>query len=389
MGKFINLLLVTAALVTPIFFNITAANPLSAIPVASIFHPPFPTPCGYDAPDKIKAKHDALIQNKATQFLLGDPISNVEQIISTAPCYGYCQSYKYGTIFYKEGAAEAFEVNGAIAAKYHALNEDRSILHFPTTDETDPRDGTTGRFNEFEGGSIYWKGNIGAHALWGAIHDTWAHQGRESNPRLGYPISDIIEDHGITPFGYWANFENGVLYIAPGGTVQNVVGTDPKQGYMTNSQVEARLLEIISARFDATPWGQLGKVMFVNFLTMQDYSLDGAGLHNRPFVISVHMWFWENSEAEPSAGDIYTDLEFIFEVWLGQGNDLHYIMYSIRQVYGWNPAGVLAGKETFVTETINGILQEQPGQFDGQLNPFVIEVKPMANGDLNVYSRLS
>jgi uncharacterized protein with LGFP repeats len=91
----------------------------------------------------------------------------------------------------------AREVHGAIRAKYLALGAEASVLGYPTTDETGTPDGI-GRFNHFEGGSIYWTANTGAWEVHGLIRGFWAANGWERNPNLGYPISDeLIPDRRI------------------------------------------------------------------------------------------------------------------------------------------------------------------------------------------------
>ena len=93
--------------------------------------------------------------------------------------------------------ANTFEVHGGIHAKYLALGAEASFLGYPRTDETGTPDGI-GRFNHFQGGSIYWTPTTGAHEVHGLIRDFWAQQGWERNPALGYPISDeLIPDRRI------------------------------------------------------------------------------------------------------------------------------------------------------------------------------------------------
>jgi hypothetical protein len=91
----------------------------------------------------------------------------------------------------------ACEVHGAIRDKYLALGAESSFLGYPTTDETGTPDGI-GRFNHFQGGSIYWTPNTGAHEVHSLVRDLWASQGWERNAALGYPISDeLIPDRRI------------------------------------------------------------------------------------------------------------------------------------------------------------------------------------------------
>ncbi len=90
-----------------------------------------------------------------------------------------------------QSSAGAFEVHGAIRERYLALGAEASILGYPRTDESGTPDGR-GRFNHFQGGSIYWTAGTGAHEVHGLIRDRWAALGWERNPQLGYPISDEL-----------------------------------------------------------------------------------------------------------------------------------------------------------------------------------------------------
>ncbi|MBO9514527.1 MAG: hypothetical protein J7549_10455 [Variovorax sp.] len=94
-------------------------------------------------------------------------------------------------------SAGAYEVHGAIREKYLALGAEASILGYPRTDETGTPDGR-GRFNHFQGGSIYWTADTGAHEVHGLIRDRWSALGWERNPQLGYPLCDeMIPDRRV------------------------------------------------------------------------------------------------------------------------------------------------------------------------------------------------
>ncbi|MBV8037114.1 hypothetical protein [Roseateles sp.] len=90
-----------------------------------------------------------------------------------------------------QSSAGAFELHGAIREKYLALGAEASILGYPRTDETGTPDGR-GRFNHFQGGSIYWTAETGAHEVHGLIRDRWSALGGARNPQLGYPIGDEL-----------------------------------------------------------------------------------------------------------------------------------------------------------------------------------------------------
>ncbi len=69
---------------------------------------------------------------------------------------GYFRHFQNGSIYYHP-ATGAHEVHGAIRAKWASLGWERGFLGYPITDETQGRDPAgKGRFNHFQGGSIYW-----------------------------------------------------------------------------------------------------------------------------------------------------------------------------------------------------------------------------------------
>jgi len=90
-----------------------------------------------------------------------------------------------------QSSAGSFEVHGAIRERYLALGAEASILGYPLTDESGTPDGR-GRFNHFQGGSVYWTSDTGAHEVHGLLRDRWSALGWERNPQLGYPTSDEL-----------------------------------------------------------------------------------------------------------------------------------------------------------------------------------------------------
>jgi hypothetical protein len=96
-----------------------------------------------------------------------------------------------GPVAVVESSAGAFEVHGAIRDKYFALGAEASILGYPRTDESGTPDGV-GRYNHFQGGSIYWTPGTSAHEVHGLIRGLWSSLGWEINPQLGYPMSDEL-----------------------------------------------------------------------------------------------------------------------------------------------------------------------------------------------------
>lgn len=135
----------------------------------------------------------------------GQPVGGVEYGAGD----GYLRRYQNGVIYFLPPAAPCW-VHGAILAEYLALDGDRGLLGYPTTDERPTPDGI-GRYNHFERGSIYWTYATGAHEVHGAIRDKWAALGWEKS-LLGFPISGERE---FTEGGRVSQFERGHIYWWP------------------------------------------------------------------------------------------------------------------------------------------------------------------------------
>lgn len=109
---------------------------------------------------------------------------------------GRYNHFQGGSIYWT-AATGAHEVHGAIRQRYLALGAEASFLGYPTTDET-PTPDTIGRFNHFQAGSIYWTPSTSAHEVHGLIRNLWAAGGWERNPEFGYPITDeLIPDRRL------------------------------------------------------------------------------------------------------------------------------------------------------------------------------------------------
>ncbi|MCB0064179.1 MAG: hypothetical protein KDE19_18780 [Caldilineaceae bacterium] len=126
---------------------------------------------------------------------------------STPDGIGAFRHYEFGSIYWSPSTG-AHEVHGAIRGKWSALGWERSFLGYPITDESVTPDGV-GRFNHFQGGSIYWTPSTGAHEVHGAIRARWSALGWERS-KLGYPITDET----ATPTGLcrFNHFQHGSIY---------------------------------------------------------------------------------------------------------------------------------------------------------------------------------
>ncbi len=102
---------------------------------------------------------------------------------------GAYTDYDGGSIYWSS-ATGAHEVHGAVLATYRVLGGASGPLGFPTADEQRTADGR-GAFSLFSGsggGSIVWRPDLGAHAVWGGIRARWLATGGLAGP-LGYPTA--------------------------------------------------------------------------------------------------------------------------------------------------------------------------------------------------------
>jgi len=127
-----------------------------------------------------------------------------------APNGGRVRDFQNASIYWHPSVG-AFEVHGDIRIKWARLGGTRSFLGYPATDELGCPDGR-GRFNHFQGGSIYWTPQTGAHEVHGDIRAKWAEMGWERS-RLRYPTSD--ERDSNVPGGRFSRFEGGSVFWTP------------------------------------------------------------------------------------------------------------------------------------------------------------------------------
>lgn len=122
---------------------------------------------------------------------------------------GLVQGFENGA-FYYSAATGARRVQGLILGKYAELGYENSPVGLPVEEEMPAKD--LGRYQRFEGGTLYWSPLSGAWAVRsGPIMDAWRDAGYE-NGRLGYPISDEF----AIPGGVQQNFQTGFVTVRDG-----------------------------------------------------------------------------------------------------------------------------------------------------------------------------
>ncbi len=112
--------------------------------------------------------------------------------------------FQGGSIYWSPSTG-AFEVHGAIRDKYAEVGWEAGLLGYPVSNETKSPDGV-GRFSVFQNGSIYWTPQTGAHEVHGRIRDAWKDEGWEVG-HLGYPTSDEY----VVPEGRRSDFQHGSI----------------------------------------------------------------------------------------------------------------------------------------------------------------------------------
>ncbi len=142
--------------------------------------------------DAVNAINDRYTAFGAEGSLLGAPVGDAVDVPG-----GAAREYQGGTIYYSKDTG-AHVMYGAILDRYKTLGGPGSDLGFPKNDESDTGDGT-GRFNDFsavEGASIYWTPQWGASVIRGRILEAWRQSGGVTGP-FGYPSADTSIADGV------------------------------------------------------------------------------------------------------------------------------------------------------------------------------------------------
>lgn len=133
---------------------------------------------------------------------------------------GLKQEFQNGAIYWHSRTG-AFEVHGAIRARWLALGAEGSAFGYPISDEMPANDGT-GRFNNFENASVYWHPQTGAYEVHGLIRDRWRAMGGEMSV-LGYPTTN--ESTTSDGIGRYNHFQKGSVYWTPATGAHEVYGS--------------------------------------------------------------------------------------------------------------------------------------------------------------------
>jgi hypothetical protein len=137
---------------------------------------------------------------------LGWPLS-----AATAINNGKEQIFQGGRMYYKNDTPKAFEVHGAILAKFLSSGGINK-WGYPVSNESDVNNGATlvGKSSEFEGCTIYWSGATGAFEVHGDIRVKYKNLNGPIG-QMGFPTSDEGDIPGASGAARFNTFQNGSI----------------------------------------------------------------------------------------------------------------------------------------------------------------------------------
>jgi Uma2 family endonuclease len=187
-------------------------------------------------------------------------------------------NYFQGGLIEWSPASGAWEIHGPILDKFANLGWEQSVLGYPTTDTWTTGKGD-GLFNYFQGGLIEWSPSSGAHEIHGAILGEFAKLGWEKSS-LGYPTSD--ETGTPDGFGRFNHFQGGTIYWHPWMGVYDLFLQDRalasvEESYAANGLVDRNtMLHVfgqveLQSQVSAADFADLQALVKVPFYAMPGY----------------------------------------------------------------------------------------------------------------------
>ncbi len=160
--------------------------------------------------------YDKYLDEGGPTGAFGLPVSDV---YSAGP-NGSAQDFQ-GAVFTDHTTAGAHVVYGAIKSKYLEMGGPAGVFGPALTDERDA-DGVAGaRESDFEHGRVYWSAATGAHAVYGAILQTYLAGGGSAT--YGLPLGDEFSIEGV-PDGRESDFQLARIYYHPATGAHEVYG---------------------------------------------------------------------------------------------------------------------------------------------------------------------
>lgn len=155
---------------------------------------------------------------------------------------GAYQCYQLGCIIYSPATGAHISMGG-IRSLWGSTGYETGHLGYPLTDEIGGlKNG--GVVQNYQGGSIVWSPNTGAHISVGGIRSVWASNGYE-NGSLGYPTSNEVS--GLRNGGVYQNYQGGAIIWTPStggfismGGIRSIWGStgyeNGRLGYPTSNE---------------------------------------------------------------------------------------------------------------------------------------------------------
>jgi len=269
----------------------------------------------------------------------------------------------------------------AIDTKHASLAGASGLLGSPVETEKICPD-KIGHYRHYQNGSIYWKPSIGAHEVHGLIRGYWSAHGWETNPSLGYPISDELPTKKNSANRY-SDFENGVLFWKSGSDHAVELA---KLTINNASRPVANVLEEISKillpKLTSDKRVRISKGPYLAEVT--DYSFDGT-VHNRRHKVHVDLHIDVSGMPDPTV-----NLDIWLEISLDRASNSVNAYLVDYHLHAHVPFPTSAGVSA---STINA-------QFKAALDPVLwkpnvvgiipaginlLSVKVLPNGDVNSY----
>lgn len=143
---------------------------------------------------------------------------------------GLEQEFQGARMYFKTGAAKAFEVHGAILERFLATGG-LGTWGYPVTNEMDVRKAgkLVGRSSEFEGCTFYWSSKTGANEVHGDLRKKYQELGGPPGS-MGFPISSEHDIPSAPGAARYNTFESGSLLWF--GTWESIVAAMPFRVYV-------------------------------------------------------------------------------------------------------------------------------------------------------------
>lgn len=303
---------------------------------------------------------------------------------------GRYNHFQGGSIYWHPSIG-AFEIHGDIRALWSQIGWERSSLGYPKSDELTATDGV-GKFNHFQAGAIYWKPDLGPHFVMGSISHYFHTNGGYANASFGYPITNELAAAAGSP-NRFNDFENGVIYWKQNTGRVSELGRFPMAS-RDRDQLEAEIRNQLSTLI--APYGNQAYVdSQPTIAAVTKYTRNGFnGVNQREVQVALRIKYKADFIGiDDILPDPYTDLS----LWLnfrqektaaGTNIIMTFTRASMKTTVP-SPTNAFVSPETINRKLKDDVLKNIIGKpqvisiVPSGLN--VLSVKVMTSGELNTY----